>query len=949
MDVKGNAGFVFHTKLKNLKGKIQQWVKANLGKVEDKINTLEGLILGFDLEEETRLLDEDEAQKRHKAIQDLRSSLKSQELLWSRKARTEWKQGGDQCSRFFHQLVNSSVANKNLESLSINGSVTPDKTLIQQHLKSFYTGLYCESESWRPVPNGLDYNKLEPAVSSNLECAFSELEVWQAIDDLDSDNSPGPDGFTMRFYKCCWGFIKNDLLRVFDNFYRSGFLDWRANTTHIALIPKVPGASLVVDFRPISLLSGCYKIISKVLANRLKPHLHSLVSDLQGASIVGRQIQDLSLMANELLDSRLLSKKGGVLVKVDFYKAFDSVSWNFIDFILDKFGFGQKWRQWFRTCWSTASFSVLLNGSPGDMFKSSRGLRQGDPLSPMVFVLVAEVLTLMMLKVQEAGLLEGFKVSEAGVGIPILQFADDTLLLTNGGMDEARLVKNILIWFEACSGLRVNASKTKIYQVNKVERWNEIVDFWKSNVGSFPDTYLGLPLGAKYKCVSVWDPLLERFRQRLALWKRRYLSKGGRMVLISSTLLNLPVYMFSSRLVPVTVVEELEKIVRRFFWGSKEGKRKIHLVSYEGICLPRELGGLGFKRVREINLSLLCKWFWRLKEDRLWVRLLKEKYGTDVGGFFPKMSRLPFGISVWRGLSHALPIFKSISRWKVGNGSCVSFWHDRWCSPFPLARLFPGIYAVASTKNLSVSEVYSLEGPGHHGSCLGTAQGCNEQMADLLVELKRCYMKITLSDEVDELLWSSSSDSMSVANCYSNLLSFRLNFFSPGVMQYRWNKIWIQQLPSKVSFLLWLLIRDRVLTHNNLQRRGFSLVSQCLFCKQSAEDVDHLFSQCFFTSQVWDYFSGSQHGDCCPSFRERVSKWNSFGLTRHGQLMRKFLPHAISWCLWRERNQRCFDERENSLQQIICSIKETIWGWYMDSEKKNTVRLERVIFDWQNL
>lgn len=160
---------------------------------------------------------------------------------------------------------------------------------------------------------------------------------------------------------------------------------------------------------------------------------------------------------------------------------------------------------------------------------------------------------------------------------------------------------------EASSGLKVNTDKTILYKVNLVEEWDSILGVWRCKQGSFPDTYLGLPLVAKYSCVSIWDPLLERMRCRIALWKRRYLSKGGRLVFIKSTLQNLPVYLLSCRFVPVCIVEEIEKLIPRFLWGTTEGKDKFHLVAFEGICLPFDLGGLGLKRIREINLSLLCK------------------------------------------------------------------------------------------------------------------------------------------------------------------------------------------------------------------------------------------------------------------------------------------------------------------------------------------------------
>lgn len=208
-------------------------------------------------------------------------------------------------------------------------------------------------------------------------------------------------------------------------------------------------------------------------------------------------------------------KKGGFLLKLDFFKAFDKVSWGFIDELLEKFGFGIKWRRWLLTCWKTASFAVLLNGSPGDSFKSTCGFRQGDPLSPMIFVLAAEVLNLMVMKLQSERCIDGFKVSASGV--PILQFADDTLLLINGGFNEAKTQKNTLCWFAACSGLHINASKTKTYKVNKVNDWVDILAFWKCSLGAFLYSYLGLPLGAKYKSTVVWEAIIEKFRTRIAL------------------------------------------------------------------------------------------------------------------------------------------------------------------------------------------------------------------------------------------------------------------------------------------------------------------------------------------------------------------------------------------------------------------------------------------------
>lgn len=175
-----------------------------------------------------------------------------------------------------------------------------------------------------------------------------------------------------------------------------------------------------------------------------------------------------------------------------------------------------------------------------------------------------------------------------------------------------------------------------IFKVNDVVDWTQILDVWACKVGIFLDVYLGLPLGSKHKTLSVWEPLIDKVRKRLALWKRRYLAKGGRLVLIKATLQNLLVFMLSSRFLPISVAYEVEKIMRKFLWGTTDGLRKFHLVAFEGVCLPFELGGLRMKQLIETNISLLCKWFWRLKENVLWVNLLKEKYGVVVAGFFPQ-------------------------------------------------------------------------------------------------------------------------------------------------------------------------------------------------------------------------------------------------------------------------------------------------------------------------
>ena len=247
------------------------------------------------------------------------------------------------------------------------------------------------------------------------------------------------------------------------------------------------------------------------------------------------------------------------------------------------------------SCISTAKFSVLVNGMSAGFFSSSKGLCQGDPLSPYLFIMGIEVLSVLIRRAVEGGFISGCNIWRGSgpiANISHLLFADDTIVFSEAKKEHLTYLSWILCWFEAVSGLRINLAKSEIIPVGEVEEIVEMVVEFGCKVGQLPSAYLGLPLGVPNKASSVWNGVEERVRWKLALWKRQYISKGGRITLIKSTLASMPLYQLSMFRVPKIVARRLEKLQRDFLWGRGNMERKAHLVNWEWCVRVRRRGGL---------------------------------------------------------------------------------------------------------------------------------------------------------------------------------------------------------------------------------------------------------------------------------------------------------------------------------------------------------------------
>jgi hypothetical protein len=295
----------------------------------------------------------------------------------------------------------------------------------------------------------------------NKEVNMEELK--SAIFCMHPEKAPGPDGLNPGFFQKNWELIKDDLLKELQKLISDEYLDPKINKSFIILIPKISHPESLQDFRPISLCNVAYRAFSKVLANRLKLVLHDIISPNQAAFISGRQITDNILAAHELLHS-LRKKKGAeasAAMKIDMSKAFDRMEWSFVIQIMQKLGFPPNWCSWIYKCLATVTYRIIINGDTYEEIIPSRGLRQGDPLSPYLFILCSEMLSSMLAQAESNGRISGIKVRNGGTSINHL-FFDDSLLFCKANRKDFMSLASILSQFSAISGQSINHCKSSI-------------------------------------------------------------------------------------------------------------------------------------------------------------------------------------------------------------------------------------------------------------------------------------------------------------------------------------------------------------------------------------------------------------------------------------------------------------------------------------------------------
>lgn len=381
------------------------------------------------------------------------------------------------------------------------------------------------------------------------------------------------------------------------------------NDTLITLIPKCQYLETLNNYRPISLCNTVYKVVSKIIVGRIRPLISKLVSLVQAAFVPSRKGIDSVVIAQEMFYAldRKKGKQGYMAIKVDLEKAYDRMEWSFIHKVLQAFKFPQNLIRVKISCVTTTRISILFNGGALEPFTPTRGPRQGDPLSPYLFIMCMEHLGHLIEQKCNEGAWKPLKASRENIGISHL-FLDDLLLFAKIDEEACEIISEILRNFYNESGQKVSLEKFKIYfSPNvKAEVRDEVCERLGIRATSMIGKYLGFPIKHRGAARNQLNFIVERVMTILAGWKIQFLSFARRLVLVKSTMAAIPNCVMQGRVLPVHIYEKLDKVNRDFLWGTTNEKRRMHLVGWNKIINTKEKRGLGIQEARAKNIALLA-------------------------------------------------------------------------------------------------------------------------------------------------------------------------------------------------------------------------------------------------------------------------------------------------------------------------------------------------------
>jgi exonuclease III len=631
-ETSGSPMFILCKRLKNLKGPLRELNKLHYSHISERVARAEAA-----LDDHQTIFSTDRDNDQLLAVdkllrQELLYLKEAERQFFSQKLKCQFFKECDKGTSFFHALMSRKHGQNYIPAIHRNdGTLTTSIDEVGAVFVDYYSRLLGTPKDTLPLDVSVIQHGpcLDAASHASLLAPVSDLDIKNVLFAIDDAKAPGPDGYSSCFFKKSWDVLGGDFCLAVRDFFASGAMLKQINHSIIALIPKSANTSSASDFRPISCCNVIYKVIAKILALRLSHALATIISPMQNAFLSGRMMADNIHLLQELLRNYERKRSSPrCLMKIDFRKAFDSVQWPFLRQLLLLLGFPSRFVHLIMQCVETASYSVAVNGNIFGFFPGKNGVRQGDPLSPYLFLACMEYLSRML---HMASLSPGFRFHPKcnTLGICHLAFADDVILLSRGDRHSVSSLFQHLTTFGHTSGLVINANKSSIFFGGVADNIKQLILLDTGFAeGSFPFRYLGVPLSPHRLLASQFSPLLHKLESAIHGWLGKHLSYAGRVELLKSVLFGMVHFWLNIFPVPDSVIKQIICLCRNFLWTGNVSRSKSSLVAWRTVCLPKAEGGLGFFDIKARNSSCLAKQIWNihLKADSIWIQWVHHYY-----------------------------------------------------------------------------------------------------------------------------------------------------------------------------------------------------------------------------------------------------------------------------------------------------------------------------------
>lgn len=695
------------------------------------------------------------------------------------------------------------------------------------------------------------------------------------------------------------------------------------NATTIALIPKITEAARVKDFRPIACCNVVYKIVTKLMTMRLRPILQKLISKNQGAFLDRRLIQENVWLMHDLVKN--YQAKGGAprcAIKIDIMKAYDTVRWGFLLRTMKVMGFPTNFIEWTWQCISTARFSVSINGELVDFFKAKRGLRQGDPMSPYLFLLVMEVFGKMLGRTFEKEQLKYHPRCQQ-LKLSYVAFADDLFVMARAHVPTLKSIRETLEQFGKISGLNPNKEKSAIFvagcTAEEEAQMTEAIGFPKENL---PVRYLGVPLVAsrlrERDCLS----LIDRIKGRINGWANIKLTYGGRLQLIKSVAVSIQSYWSSIYLLPRRVLKTINSMLSQFLWKGKLGQKGGERVAWKQVCQSHQRGGLDIPNLSHLNSAMMLKTLWDIckKKETLWIQWVHQVIlnGCTLWDYQPRQA------DSWliKALMEHRDLLRDRTKAVIGDGKSTSFFHANWHEKGPLCN---------------------MKGIQHFKTLLMIPEGT---IVDMLVEGRwRWEREHQRLDAVCQAIAQQIGSPPAMGGTNDRIcwipggtgdftLRSAVQSLGEASQDVPWaDQVWWRRRIPRYAVISWMIQWKRLPTADRLIKWGVGADPKCCLCADQVETHEHLFYTCKYARKVWAAVMKYCGIAKAPyKWKNCQEWWRTKPGTSSFQRELVLLANSVSaYSIWWERNKRLNEKEYRGHQTVSSDVKNTIriyaGGW----------------------